>query len=74
MTKPNFILKRLKLLFNSDDKIEKQNVYNSYIKKRNEQKEKMCYCGHTFDCDCGNPSLEEFEHNLINNHIEEKYL
>jgi hypothetical protein len=37
--------------------------YYEYIKLRNSQEEKSCYCGHTFECDCGNSSFEEFIHN-----------
>jgi len=37
--------------------------YYEFIKLRNSQEEKSCYCGHTFECDCGNPSFEEFIHN-----------
>jgi hypothetical protein len=76
MTKPGFILSRLKLLFNSDDLINKLKVYNKFITKRNKQskKRRMCYCGHTIDCDCSNPSIDEFTHNLINNNIQEKNL
>ena len=39
------------------------NEYYEFIKLRNKQKEKSCYCGHTTKCDCGNPSFEEFIHN-----------
>lgn len=72
--KPGFVLKHLKILFNSTDEAEKQRVFQMYIDKRNKQKEKMCYCGHTFDCSCGNPDIKLFEHNLLNDNIEEKDL
>jgi hypothetical protein len=76
MTKPNFILKRTKLLFQSNDEVNKQLVLNEYNKKRDLQplKKKDCYCGHTINCDCSNPSFEEFTHNLLNNNIEENDL
>jgi hypothetical protein len=76
MTKPGFVLDRLKLLFSSDDLVNKLKVYNEFITKRNKQPkaEKICYCGHTIDCSCNNPSIEEFTHNLINNNINEKDL
>lgn len=73
-TKPGFVLRRLKLLFHSDNELEKQKVFQMYIDKRNKQKEKMCYCGHSIDCDCSNPDINVFEHNLLNNNIEEKDL
>ena len=77
MTKPGFILKRTKLLFESNDETEisvQQQVYQDYIDKRNEQLDQMCYCGHTIFCDCGNPSFEEFKNNLIKNNIKEQAL
>ncbi len=74
-TKPGFVLSRAKSIFSSQNNIElQQEVYQSYINKRNSQIEKNCYCGHTTDCDCANPSIEEFKHNLLNNNIEEKDL
>lgn len=44
--------------------------YYEYIKLRNKQEEKSCYCGHTFECDCGNPSFEEFLHNKKANNVQ----
>lgn len=71
MTKPNFILKRTKLLFQSNDEVNKQLVLNEYNKKRDLQpvKEKDCYCGHTIHCDCSNPGINEFTMSILNNNI-----
>jgi hypothetical protein len=55
--------------------IDMQNaIYLDYIDKRNKETSKPCYCGHTIECDCGNPSFEEFKHNLLNNNINERNL
>jgi hypothetical protein len=72
MTKPGFVLKRTQLIFSRNNPIEQGKIYKNYIYNRN--KNNNCYCGHTFTCDCGDPSFEEFKHNLLNNNIEEKYL
>jgi hypothetical protein len=76
MTKLNFILKRTKLLFQSNDEVNKKLVLDEYNKKRDLQplKEKDCYCGHTIDCDCGNPGMSEFTMAILNNNINEKML
>ena len=43
-------------------------IYKLYIWWRNITKdkygEKLCYCGHTDRCTCGNPDKELFEYNL----------
>jgi hypothetical protein len=75
MTKPNFVLERTKAIFSDESKRDMQNaIYLDYIDKRNKETSKPCYCGHTIDCDCGNPSFEEFKHNLLNNNINERNL
>jgi hypothetical protein len=74
MTKPGFILKRIKLLFESNDDTEKQIILNQYNEKRNQQLEKDCYCGHTTTCDCGNPGISEFTQAILNNNIKENML
>jgi len=41
--------------------------FRDWIKLRNETKNedgKLCYCGHTDRCDCGDPSSEMFENAL----------
>jgi hypothetical protein len=74
MTKPGFLLKRIKLLFQSNDEIEKQKIINKYNQFRNKQKEKDCYCGHTIKCDCGNPGISEFNSALQRDCISENIL
>ena len=74
MTKPGFLLKRIKLLFNSEDVEEKQKVLDKYNLFRTNQIEKDCYCGHTSDCDCGNPGISEFTQAIQNNNISEDIL
>ena len=74
MTKPGFILKRTQSIFSRNNPITQKNIYDDYIVSRDNQIEKSCYCGHTTDCDCGNPSFEEFKHNLLNNNINEEDL
>jgi hypothetical protein len=75
MTKPNFILERAKAIFSDESNRDIQNkIYLDYINKRDKETSKSCYCGHTIDCDCGNPSFEEFKHNLLNNNINERNL
>jgi len=74
MTKPGFKLKRIKLLFESNDDISKTILLEVYNQKRDKQLEKDCYCGHTTTCDCGNPGISEFTQAILNNNIEEKML
>jgi hypothetical protein len=62
----------LKSAFKKDNPITQNKIYKDYIFKRNEQEEKMCYCGHTTDCDCSNPSFEEFKYNVLNGNIDEE--
>jgi len=71
MTKPNFILNRAKSIFTINEPKLQKEIYNTYIKNRNKDLDKSCYCGHTIDCECSNPSIEEFKHNLLNNNIYE---
>lgn len=60
MTKPDFIRKRLILLFESEkneDIIIQQEIVDNYNKiRRNE-------------CDCGNPRISEFKSSLYTNSI-----
>jgi len=75
MTKPNFVLKRTKAIFSDESNRDIQNkIYLDYINKRDKEISKSCYCGHTVECDCGNPSFEEFKNNLLNNNINERSL
>lgn len=66
MTKPGFLKSRIKALFNSDDISEQNRVVSIYNKWRSKQptKEKHCYCGHTLECECGNPGIYEFKSGL----------
>lgn len=65
MTKPDFIRKRLILLFESEkneDIIIQQEIVDNYNKiRRNE-------------CDCGNPGISEFKSSLYTNSIPEHIL
>jgi hypothetical protein len=70
MTKPNFIRKRLILLFESDNIIEQQKIVDNYNKIR----ENKCYCGHTDECSCGDPGISEFKSALLTNSIPETIL
>jgi hypothetical protein len=75
MTKPNFVLERTKAIFSDESAINIQyKIYLDYINRRDKENTKSCYCGHTVECDCGNPSFEEFKHNLLNNNINERNL
>jgi hypothetical protein len=74
MTKPLFVLRRIQELFRSDDVLEQLLVYDAYIKKRNEEKNKHCFCGHMEMCDCENPSFICFKDNVLNSNINEKNL
>lgn len=76
ITKPGFILNRIKLLFSSKDNNEKNRILNLYNKWRNKQpkKERHCYCGHTIDCECANPGLYEFKSGLNTGTINETVL
>lgn len=49
--------------------MKNEKILKKYNKKRNKQpeKEKHCYCGHTTTCDCGNPSIYEFNANKLEN-------
>jgi hypothetical protein len=71
MTKPGFVLRRLKALFLSDDIVEQENVLALYNKNRDKQIEKECYCGHTITCDCGNPGISEFKSSILSNALKE---
>lgn len=73
MTKPDFIRKRLILLFESEkneDIIIQQEIVDNYNKIRRNK----CYCGHTDVCDCGNPGISEFKSSLYTNSIPEHIL
>ncbi len=70
MTKPDFIRKRLLLLFETNDVEQQWLIVDSYNLIRNNK----CYCGHTIDCDCGNPGISEFKSALQNNSISEEIL
>lgn len=39
--------------------------YKKWLKLRTESKdkwkEKLCYCGHTFKCSCGDPDIQTFK-------------
>lgn len=70
MTKPEFIQKRLKLLFAYDNILEQQRIVDNYNKIRTNE----CYCGHTDICDCGDPGIYEFHHSLMTNSISEEIL
>lgn len=47
--------------------------YNDWIQLRDKSidlyNEKLCYCGHTYKCSCGNPNKNEFETALENGNI-----
>jgi hypothetical protein len=70
MTKPDFIRRRLLILFESDNVTEQQRIVDNYNKIRTNK----CYCGHTIDCDCGNPGISEFKSSLQTNSISEEIL
>jgi len=73
MTKPNFVLERTKAIFSDESNRDIQNkIYLDYINKRDKETSKPCYCGKVTFCLCGNPSFEEFKHNLLNNNINER--
>jgi hypothetical protein len=75
MTKPNFVLERTKAIFSDESNRDIQNkIYLDYINRRDKETSKSCYCGHTVECDCDNPSFEEFKNNLLNNNINERNL
>jgi len=42
--------------------------YKEWLKLRkdslNEDGEKLCYCGHTYKCDCSDPSLDTFKESV----------
>lgn len=73
-TKPGFILNRVKQIFSKNNPVIQKKIYDNFVFNRNQQKDKMCYCGHTINCDCANPSLNDFKYNLFNNNINEKDL
>ena len=71
MTKPGFVLKRLKLLFESDDTQSQEIIVDKYNTWRNDaikEGEKPCYCGHTITCTCAGPHISEFKSMLFNSH------
>ena len=70
MTKPGFILRRLRLLFKSEDIKEQKRIVDNYNKIRGNN----CYCGHTDKCSCGNPGIYEFQSSLETNSINENIL
>jgi hypothetical protein len=47
--------------------------FKQWLKLRESSKDeygdKLCYCGHTFKCSCGNPDLKCFEESLKNKTI-----
>lgn len=50
----------------------KKRLFEEWIKLRKENKidkEYLCYCGHTFTCDCSPPNLEMFITNFDNGNI-----
>lgn len=52
-----------------------QKRYKKWLKLRenseDEYGEKLCYCGHTKMCECGDPTLEMFEDHILNGNITE---
>jgi len=36
---------------------------------KNEYGEKLCYCGHTYKCTCGNPDRKMFKNSIENGDI-----
>ena len=75
MTKPNFVLERTKAIFSDESNRDIQNkIYLDYINRRDKETSKSCYCGLAIECNCGNPSFEEFKNNLLNNNINERNL
>lgn len=61
MTKPGFLLKRIQLLFESDDIDNQLEIVEKFSRWRKRQPDPMCYCGHTITCDCGGPHISEFK-------------
>lgn len=45
-----------------------EEVYKNWILLReasiDERNEKLCFCGHTYKCDCSNPDIELFNESL----------
>ena len=42
-------------------------AFSNWLKLREETKDedgKLCYCGHTYRCDCANPDLNLFEESV----------
>jgi hypothetical protein len=69
-------MKHLKMIFTKNNPITQNKIYKDFLYKRDRQneKEKTCYCGHTIDCDCENPSFDMFKEHVLNNNITEKTL
>jgi hypothetical protein len=71
MTKPGFITRRMIMLFSSEsEESEQKRILKKYSLIRNNS----CYCGHTSDCDCGDPGVYEFKNALITGSISEDML
>ncbi len=62
------MLEVLKLARKKYEHLKLKDEYNDWIKLREESidewGEKLCYCGHTFKCDCGNPTLNMFKESV----------
>lgn len=43
--------------------------YNNHRDKTSNGDGKLCYCGHTNRCDCGNPGLSEFKQGIVSGNI-----
>ncbi len=49
-----------------------KDLYEQWLKLRDTNKNnegKICYCGHTNKCDCGDPDFETFYENIKNDRI-----
>lgn len=77
MSKPEFILERIKQLFESDDIQAQQEIvdkYNKYRSDKSTYEGSYCYCGHTDRCECSDPGISEFKSGLFNGTIAEELL
>ena len=50
----------IKYLVDNGCNIWNKDAYNYYLKSRTKEKYNKCYCGHTFDCECGVASIDNF--------------
>lgn len=62
----NNVLLFTKELFESDRELDQATMLKKYCEFRGSfpEKERPCYCGHTVDCDCGDPGISEFKSGL----------